>query len=197
MSNRDRILEYLSDVMAAGERERFDEELKSSGELRREFDMIKRTLKNVGYSSDTEVDINYFNNLIPRMRNRLNRKSKSAFSRNHKHAMALGIIVVIVSLVIFAPGNLIDSYNLPSSDQLAFAEDSVLNNYLDNSYYSNQMNTGNAEDLEGFDESGLRSDELEVYLLDNPDDLTSSINDLVDEDELLSVINELSNKKIL
>lgn len=72
----ERILKYLSELMDAKERILFEEELAASQELKSDFESSKNRLEDFNLSKSIETDERYFANLLPRVRERLEKRKK-------------------------------------------------------------------------------------------------------------------------
>ncbi|MFA7228300.1 MAG: hypothetical protein WC061_04630 [Melioribacteraceae bacterium] len=102
--NEERILNYLSCLSDSGERIRFEEDLASSEELKKEFEMIHSRIKSIDLAEYPETDERYFAGLIPRVREKLENR-KTYFSRKIVYYTApAAAAIIIISLVLFNPG---------------------------------------------------------------------------------------------
>lgn len=72
----ERILKYLSELMDAKERILFEEELAASQELKSDFESLKNRLEDFNLSKSIETDERYFANILPRVRERLDKRKK-------------------------------------------------------------------------------------------------------------------------
>jgi hypothetical protein len=100
--NDERILKYLSDLMDEGERLDFEKELASSDELKSGLDSVSNQLDEVSYPKAIEADERYFANLLPRVRERLDKKKKLISWKSVYYLTSTAAAVVILSIFLFS-----------------------------------------------------------------------------------------------
>lgn len=99
--NDERILKYLSELMNEKERLNFEKELASSDELSNDLASITNQLEEVSHLQAIEVDERYFANLLPRVRERLQKKKKMVLWKSAYYFTPTAAAVVILSFLLF------------------------------------------------------------------------------------------------
>lgn len=104
------IIRYLDNQMTESEKNEFEEKLKSSLSLKKKVDEFKKIKIEFSHQKINSVDEQYFNNVLPRFRNKIEKKNQPAIA---KVRFALGIIALFV-LSYFA----IQFWVINSSDEM-------------------------------------------------------------------------------
>ncbi len=205
MKNDEIILKYLSDLMDEDEKKQFEIRLGKDQNLKNDFESINNKLNTFTDTNVIETDSSYFINLMPKMRNKIERKE-----RNRILTLAPIISFGVAALLIFflqlpkimhkdTPDNYAAIDDLSSI--LSDLETTYLNDYFEGSYiydyaYYDDRHTGDIFDLylnqqinieNGFD---LRNGD---YI---DQEISVELNDFSDE-EIGIIYEELLNKKIL
>lgn len=95
MKNKDTILKYLSELMTESERIKFEERLKNDPELKSEFEKIQSSLYAFSQSSEIEDDSNYFMNLVPKAREKMqSKKRKKSLVLVPAFSLAISILII-------------------------------------------------------------------------------------------------------
>lgn len=93
------ILKYLSGIFSEDEKNAFEEELKISGELANQFSKTKEVLYGFDLAK-VEVNENYFNNLIPTVRQRIE-SQKRFFTFKIFYYLAPALTVVLLAILFY------------------------------------------------------------------------------------------------
>jgi hypothetical protein len=155
MNNQDKIILYLDNQLNPQDKEKFEEDLKNSPELRQELESYKKVLENLKQMNIQSAGENYFINNIPVFRDKLEKKKKAWVQKKYIYASSsLVIVLLVLSLLLFRNAETIpnDVKNLTlTEDQIKnltenFSNmeiDSALNNVADsvwNELLSNELN---------------------------------------------------------
>ena len=104
MSNREKILKYLSELMTPEEEREFEILLEQDKQLRKEFDAINGKLETLKSDSEPELNQTYLANLLPRARSKMESK-KSGILFGIKFAPQLtAVVFLILSALFFSNG---------------------------------------------------------------------------------------------
>lgn len=122
--NDERILKYLSKLMSENERLDFEIKLASSDELKSDLASINNQLEEVSFPKTIEVDERYFANLLPRVRERLEKKKKIILWKSAYYFTPTAAAVVILSFLLFSSKAEFDT-------QYKELADEVVNNFSD------------------------------------------------------------------
>lgn len=96
MKNNDKILRYIAEDMSGEEKLRFEKELEDSPQLKRRFEKTVAELNRFKTAAaDVEVDETYFNNLIPRVVDRVEKKKKRGFVLGLSFGGAIAAVLVL------------------------------------------------------------------------------------------------------
>lgn len=122
--NDERILKYLSDLMNEKEKSNFEKELTNSEELKSNYDSIINHLEVANISKFVNVNEMYFTNILPRVRERLEKKKKSYSWKSVYYLTPTAAAVVILSLFLF---------NSKTEFEMQYKElaNEVINNFSD------------------------------------------------------------------
>lgn len=107
--NRERIIQYISELMNESERESFSRELENSEELKAQFDSVKSDLEKLSFGM-VDADERYFSNLLPLVRRKLENPAKNKLLSRLAFAVPT-LVVVVVALLLIQP-----KYNSSSSN---------------------------------------------------------------------------------
>ena len=133
MKRNDEILRYLSDLMSGGEKEKFESELSSSEELRAEFELLKSRLEGLKNVSEISSDSPYFQNLLPRVRTRIEKKKKLKWIPRLAYIVptATAVILLAINTGKFLP----DGNQMPADTNKSASKTDVKTE--NNGYYPN------------------------------------------------------------
>ncbi len=98
-TNRERIIQYISELMNESERDSFSRELENSEELKTHFDSVKSDLEKLSFGK-IEADERYFSNLLPMVRNKLENPAKNKLLPRLAFVVPTLVAVVIAILLI-------------------------------------------------------------------------------------------------
>lgn len=89
------ILRYLSGLMNQREIKFFEERLKSSKDFKREYDATILKMKEISNVKDTQTDERYFNDLLPKIRIKLEKEESSYSFRNIYYVVPAAALIII------------------------------------------------------------------------------------------------------
>lgn len=98
-TNSEKILRYLSQLMDEKEKNEFELEINTNTQLSNEFDLLKAKLNELNVSN-VEFDERYFNALLPKIKNRIEKPAKSKLLPRLAYGLPT-LAVVILSGIIF------------------------------------------------------------------------------------------------
>jgi len=101
--NEDMILKYLSDVMNEKEKAEFENKLKSSNELKQEYESILSLLNQFKEFEKAQVDERYFDSLLPRVNEKI--YAKKRFTVIRKLSYVLPAIIIFILVLIMYPAS--------------------------------------------------------------------------------------------
>ena len=118
MDRTERIIKYIEDELTSVERSKFEEELKNSFELKKEFEKYLQLKNETIKLKDVELDKNYLDSIIPEFRKRL----QSSKSRGIKFSLGYAFGIMLASIISIAVVNYYLSSKSESTDLPEFAE---------------------------------------------------------------------------
>jgi hypothetical protein len=206
MKNNDKkILKYLSEFMTDAEKDEFERELKSNEALHFRYEELKNNIKVFADTSiEHNLNENYFNSLLPKVRNRLDEKTSGSKKPAIISALA-SAAAVIIFIVLFDPGasNVDFSFNNYEEEisTILNSSDSEIDGLLDESYsYSyNDINIEEVNDRfysDYVDELTSNYNNSSTFQSTDINDSYSYLDNLEDE-ELNKIISELKEIKFL
>ena len=205
--DKEKILKYLSELMDEEERKIFEQELKESGELRKLLEAVKKQVEELKTYETVQTDDIYFQNLIPKTRQRIESKRKPALS---KIAFAFSTLAVAALIILLQfPGNVenngnhfrLESYFSDFQNDLSDVDSSEVYGLLASNFiydYTYYQSGSFKDDMPEAADEILASDfslENSTYILNETG--TSDILDELTDEQINSIYEELLNKKIL
>lgn len=105
MERNDDILKYLSDMMTEIEKTDFENRLLQSEDLKNAFEKYKNTLSELNSISDIKADSPYFQNLLPRVRSRMSKKTGIRWIPKLAYLIptATAIVLIFINIGRFTP----------------------------------------------------------------------------------------------
>jgi hypothetical protein len=105
MKRNDDILKYLSDFMTVREKQDFEKELSLSEDLRNRLDEQKAMLKGINGLADIKEESPYFQNLLPRVRGRMEKKKSAVWVPKWAYLLAssAAVVLLVINLGKFTP----------------------------------------------------------------------------------------------
>lgn len=97
-TNRERIIQYIAELMNESERVLFSRELENSEELKAQYDSVKLDLEKFSIEK-IEADERYFSNLLPSVRSKVEKPVKNKLLPRLAFAVPTLIVVVIAVLL--------------------------------------------------------------------------------------------------
>ena len=101
--NEDLILKYLSDLMKEKEKAEFENKLKSSDELRKDFEKTLSLINQFSEIEKIQIDERYFASLLPKVYEKV--FARKSFSFIKKAAYVLPAIIVFLLIIIAYPSS--------------------------------------------------------------------------------------------
>jgi hypothetical protein len=203
MKNKDTIMKYLSELMTESERTQFEKRLKNDPELKSEFEKVQSTLSMLVKNSEIEDESNYFVNLVPKVRERMQAKQRKK-SAVLVPALAFAISILIIFFLQFPAINNQSGFDITvSNEELSVivsdadslnANELFTTNFIDDYEYYNSQSSFDEFDLY-LDESiisGADLDAVNSYYVESSTSYDDFSNEQVD-----IIYEELINKKIL
>ncbi len=207
MKTDKRVIKYIDGSLPEGEKEAFEKLLAESPELKVELKRVQNIIGELKKAGSPEVDETYFNQIVPRFRERLEKDKNKSFIPGLAVGAATVVAAIIVFLVMYNP-----IYNIPVSNSAdtTFAAQlsdqdvyNVLQSYsLNNDFYSvpvnGNNNTGIDSVLSQMITSQLNLDSvhvLDLYAANENGDIQSLVNSM-DKSEAENIYKELLKKKI-
>jgi len=199
MNNKDKIIRYFDNQMSAKEKELFEKELNNSLDLQREIEDYKLFLSSF---KETELKEDYINNVIPKFRERMRRKSKlQGFSGRFALAGSIAVAVIFAAFLLFNSRN---TSNIESIQQLVSQITTEDANAAASTYLNNvSLSDLNINSSDAYDSvfTKILGNELSVSTNSNLD-LISSINNslsqleqYINDNEADNIYKEILNKK--
>lgn len=193
--NRDDIFRFLGGLMSDEEKISFEERLNKSPMLQKEFNDVKNILREFKENDSIEVKEDYFNNILPRFREKL--EKKKSFTLVPKYAAGFAIVILLALTAIFILNEKeVDESAIAVNDEYNYeAVDDYLKSYstLSSTIISDSIYNEDVIDSLIADELNLQEHSLEYavssYL---PAEVYSYSNE-----EAEIIYHELLNKKIL
>ncbi|MCX7797337.1 MAG: hypothetical protein N2249_01795 [Melioribacter sp.] len=90
------ILKYLADLMNDKEKEEFEKELETSLELRNSFESINKIINEFSEIKNFNLDDRYFATLLPKVHDRLDKKTKFPFARKLSYVIPAAIAAILI-----------------------------------------------------------------------------------------------------
>lgn len=187
--NDERILKYLSELMNEKEKSNFEKELTSSEELKSNYESIINHLEVANISKYVTINEMYFTNVLPRVRERLEKKKKSYSWKSVYYLTPTAAAVVILSLFLF---------NSKTEFEMQYKElaNEVVNNFSDHEVsdkYFTELDS-NPADLIFFTEPGEFNIQIPEGLEISSDSYQGLIENPVSED--YRTFRELSENEL-
>ncbi len=199
----DKIILYLDGQMSDDEKLVFEDELKRSETRRRELEDYKNFLGDIKEVQNISIDENYFSQMIPKFRGRMEERSK--FRIIPKFALGITTIAAVLLLVLYISKNKsVKSINAPVKSEIAQNNNSSISSLLGNN--SGQLNLGmlSNDDVVRYDSVfnsmisnalSLSSQNVNYLTADNNTDLSNMLQG-INQKEADEIYNQLLHKKI-
>ena len=199
----DKIILYLDGQMSDDEKLVFEDELKRSETRRRELEDYKNFLGDIKEVQNISIDENYFSQMIPKFRGRMEERSK--FRIIPKFALGITTIAAVLLLVLYISKNKsVKNINAPVKSEIAQNNNSSISSLLGNN--SGQLNLGmlSNDDVVRYDSVfnsmisnalSLSSQNVNYLTADNNTDLSNMLQG-INQKEADEIYNQLLHKKI-
>lgn len=195
--NKERILRYISGMMEGEELSAFEKELEQSEEIKSELLGIKFSLDEMNFDTG-QADERYFANLLPRVREKVERKS--IWTKIPKLAYAAPTLVIILIIGIFSlkreSSNELSVKSIVQEIAKNMDDERVTNKYLaelelDLNQNDDQNQVNNANPVLNLDDAAKQK-LLNYY--DNPitEDITNVKN--LSDDDIKYIYNKIAPK---
>lgn len=105
MKSNDEILKYIADIMTEKEKSDFEKRVEQSEDLKNELRKYQNSLKEVSTLADINEESAYFQNLLPRVRTRLDKEKKFKWSPKFAYLVttATAILLIVINIGKFGP----------------------------------------------------------------------------------------------
>ncbi|MFZ2323197.1 MAG: hypothetical protein WAV89_05805 [Ignavibacteriaceae bacterium] len=142
MNNDEKFSKYLFNEMSENEKHSFEDELKSSGQMKDDFESYQKVIELVKETKNIQLDVQYTRNIIPEFRRKLEK-------RNHPSVFVkFGYVFVALFFAVF--GYSIVTKVLTEKQDLQKVYSDLTNDEV--SYLAAEMNIGLGND---FDENTI------------------------------------------
>jgi hypothetical protein len=195
MNKEEKIIRYIENELSLEDRKAFEEEIKSSPVLRKEFEKYLRLKNEINELKTVQLDNLYLNSIIPEFREKLQIPKTTGSKFNIGYAAGIMLIFVVSVAII----NYILSEKVTSTELTEFAESlndnqrlELLEN-LDDGIIPTELVSENVS-INKIDEIidaelGISGEVIETYKIDN-DDLIVGLG----QDEINKIYNEILNR---
>lgn len=199
MNNIELFIKYEDDIMSTDEKVKFEKMLKESNDFQKEYNLYKERLGSL--SNNIDVDEQYFVNLLPNVRNRMDKKK--SFQPFNKIVYAFPVVLLAVFLTFQLGNNKSNGFDYNFNEMISefTAEEDVMNELFsdalssENIYYSvdNDFEEYGDDDLDNLMNSELQNENFEAYFYDDTvdEDFVQSFSD----DQFDEVYELLIHKK--
>lgn len=161
----DRVIKYLSGLMDPDDKSNFEEKLSNDPSLKEELEKINSVLANINSIKDIELNETYFNNLLPRVRNKLTGYKRRKLLKEYALVVPAVIIILFTSYTIFM--------DLKSEiDHTTSIAGEVVKNINDDELANNLLNDYSFESVIPYQSN---NNNLDIYI---PDNLNLSLNNV-------------------
>ncbi len=178
------ILKYFAGLMNTEELKRFETQLKNDPELKNRFDPLNDQINEFRSINDVELNGLYFDNMIPKLREKMRAGRKYATLK--KYSLAIPALAIILILYILIP-----FYNNGITDQPVLLANEIIKNINDDEIADNLINDFSMESALSY---SLNGNGLDLYLPENVSLSLNSISPYVDISRLdYTQFEDLSN----
>ncbi len=192
-------LKYLSGLLTEKEQQEFEKYLDDNLQTQKQFNEFKNRLNSLKYKP--EVNEQYFNALVPKVKSQLNKSGKKYFP---KFAYIVPVILLLVYFV-FNYVNKITNNNKLEKEQITLTlldDNSELINELFDDFYTNEKISLMDDSLAIVAQQELESSFYGDDIIDSGEDIIensifSDYSEYLTEEELNSIFLKLDNKNKL
>jgi len=178
------ILKYFAGLMNTEELKRFETQLKNDPELKNRFDPLNDQINEFRSINDVELNGLYFDNMIPKLREKMRARIK--YATLEKYSLAIPALAIILILYILIP-----FYNNGITDQPVLLANEIIKNINDDEIADNLINDFSMESALSY---SLNGNGLDLYLPENVSLSLNSISPYVDISRLdYTQFEDLSN----
>lgn len=139
--NNEQILKYLSGLMNESEKTQFENEIQNSKVLKNEYEEIQKQLSEMIKLKSASANETYFNNLLPKVKERINSKEKMGLYKKLYYLVPVTAAVLIT--ILFWPGTeqSLGEYTSQLTDEIINNIDyeSVADHAFSEVYYTNEL----------------------------------------------------------
>ena len=195
---KDEVLRYLAGMMSESETKLFEQKLKASDELNSQLRCVREKLSDLDLKN---IDANelYFNNLLPRMRERLEYKKKhSVLKKIYYLAPALTIIITVI--IFFPRSSRSTEFNYQDLAEVVvnnINDEEVTSKYVSENILDPSLSpiVDNSDYSVGLDNNRGKIPDSYIRLLDYSNTETFRMLNNLSDEELNNIYKELSNIK--
>lgn len=195
MNKEEKIISYIENELTSDERSAFEQELKTSSELRTEYEKYLRLKNETARLNDVKLDKHYLDSIIPEFREKLRSQKLPGIKFNLGYAVGIILIFVLSAAII----NYVVTEKTENTNLSQFTESlnenqrlELLEN-LDDGIISTELVPENVS-TDGIDEIiiaelEINTEVIETYKIDNNDLIVG-----LDQDEFDKIYNEILNR---
>jgi hypothetical protein len=178
INNEEKFFNYLNNKMTETEKNRFEDELKSSESLQRDYFNYQTITNIVQETKDIRLNTLYTQTILPKFRERLEKKRKVPFFSKYGFAVAFLFVVVISYSII---NNLVIENQNSNNLYPNLTNDEM-------SYIADKMDLDFSKDLD-------ENTELQIDSMYD-EDLSQNVNASLNDNTIQSYSNDLSIKEL-
>ncbi len=199
MNNIELFIKYEDDILSKEEKARFEKMLEESNDFQKEYNLYKE--KHASLSNNMDVDEQYFVNLLPNVRSRMDKQK--LYRPFKKIVYAFPVILLAVFLTFQRGNNKSNGFDYNFNEMISefTAEEDVMNELFadalssEDIYYSveNNFEEFGDDDLDNLMNAELKNENFEAYFYDDTvdEDFVRKFSD----DQFDEVYTLLINKK--
>lgn len=208
MKTEDKIILYLDNQLSAEDRAMFEKELDNSQQLRTELENYKKFLKDINSVKDITAGNDYFAEMIPKFRGRLELKQRMRFLPKLAYgttaiAVVLAVLFLLVNKNVNNKESIVFNKSLQSnkSTQIEKIESTSDMNILSDQFNIGELSqsdiiySNSVLDSLLYEELNLSPQNLNDFTFENNQDLNTIVQG-INEKEANDIYNQLLHKKI-
>jgi len=96
----DRIIKYIEEELTSEERISFENELKTSTELREEYQNYLNVKKNIDLSKEVKLNLEYLDSIIPEFRSKIHQSKSRVLRKNLGYAFGVMLIFIFSAVIL-------------------------------------------------------------------------------------------------
>lgn len=198
-NNQDIFLRYLDNDLSVDEKRQFLDKIQNDEVFKAEYDLFEVNFKSL--KTEADVDERYFNNLIPRVRER-GEKSKRRTVKVFRYSFILPLLIfgVIFFINYNSENNLEMDYNFQSFLERFMEDEELAINLIEDPFISDDLFISNSDYIqEIYADNYMIDEEFFDYVENNihPSDIDRIFLDNLTEQEFKNIYANLLEKNIV